>query len=156
MKTLIISALLLASPALAGNLKSDLTTRMEQWAKSFNQHDPKALVTDYTDDAQFIYAFEGQEGKGRAALEQFYAQSFKMTPDVHVTLKSYDVVQVSQDVAVGLGVWEDSLTGPDGKKLTLPVHTSEVWVRRGGKWMLRVDHASFVPPPQPPPPGKQG
>ena len=33
-----------------------------------NKHDPKALVAEYTDDAQFIYAFAGQEGKGKAAL----------------------------------------------------------------------------------------
>lgn len=152
MKTTLMAVMLAAAPAFAGDLSAQLTTQIQQWAKDFNAHDPKALAAHYTDDAQFIYAFAGQEGKTKAGVEQFYVQSFKMTPDISVTLKSYDVVQVSDDVAMGLGVWEDAFTGPDGKKQVVMTHASEVWVKVKGTWKVRVDHASFVPPPQPPPP----
>lgn len=156
MKTILLSSLVLvAAPAFAGDLTAQLTSQMEKWAKDFNAHDPKALAAHYTDDVQFIYAFEGQEGKTKAGIEQFYVQSFKMTPDISVTLKSYDVVQVSDDVAMGLGVWEDSFTGPDGKKVRVLTHASEVWVKVKGAWKVRLDHASFVPPPQPPPPAPE-
>lgn len=148
MKTIIALLLLAAAPALAGDLKAQLTSQMEKWGKDFNAHDPKALAAHYTDDVQFIYAFEGQEGKSKAGVEQFYVQNFKALPDVAVSLKSYDVVAVSDTVAMGLGIWEDSFTGPDGKKQTVLVHSSEVWVKVKGKWMVRMDHASFVPPPQ--------
>lgn len=151
-KILIPMLLLGAAPALAGDLKAELTAKIEKWAVDFNAHNPKALAAHYTDDVQFIYAFDGQDGKGKNAIQGFYEQSFKMTPDVAVKLISYDVVQLSDGVAMGLGLWEDTLTGPDGKKMTIPVHASEVWVKKGGKWLVRADHASFVPPPQPPPP----
>ena len=97
----------------------------------------------------------GQEGSGKAALEGFWKQSFQMTPDIAVTLKSYDVVPVNATTVMGMGLWEDTFTGPDGKKITAQVQTSEVYVKVNGAWKIRVDHASFVPPPQPPPPGSK-
>ena len=80
-----------------------------------------------------------------------WVESFQMTPDIAVTLQSYDVVQTSPNTAMGMGLWEDTFTGPDGKKVTAQVQTSEVYVKVKGQWKIRVDHASFVPPPQPPP-----
>jgi ketosteroid isomerase-like protein len=41
------------------------------------------------------------------------------------------------------------------KKITAQVQTSEVFVKVNGTWKIRVDHASFVPPPQPPPPASK-
>jgi uncharacterized protein (TIGR02246 family) len=151
MKTLLLT-LLLATPALAADLKTELTAQIQKWAADFNAHNPAALAAHYADDVQFIYAFDGQEGATKKGIEQFYVQSFKATPDVAVKLISYDVVLVSPNVAYGAGVWEDTLTGPDGKKVTIPTHSSEIFVKKGGKWLVRVDHASFVPPPQAPPP----
>ncbi len=109
------------------------------------------MAAHYADDVDFIYVFAGQEGKSKKGLEGFYTQSFKMTPDITVKLVSYEVVPVSDTIAFGMGVFEDSFTGPDGKKITAPTHASEVFVKKNGKWLVRVDHASFVPPPQPPP-----
>ena len=80
------------------------------------------------------------------------AGSWNASPDITVKLVSYEVVPLSDTLAFGLGTFEDTFTGPDGKKLTVPTHASEVFVKKGGKWLVRVDHASFVPPPQPPPP----
>jgi uncharacterized protein (TIGR02246 family) len=140
MSTMLMTLMLCAAP--------DLKPQMEKWAADFNAHNPAALAQHYTDDVQFIYTFAGQEGQSKKALEQFYTQSFKMTPDIAVKLVSYEVTPVSDTIAFGAGVWEDSFTGPDGKKLTVPTHSSEVFVKKGGKWVVRVDHASFVPPPQ--------
>lgn len=132
--------------------KAEVNEQIRAWAAAFNAHDVAALVAKYTDDARFIYAFQGQEGASKTSLELFYKQSFQATPDLAVTLKSYDVVMVNPNIAVGMGVWEDTFTGPDGKKVTAPVHSSEVFVKVGGVWKIRSDHASFVQPPQPPPP----
>jgi uncharacterized protein (TIGR02246 family) len=142
MNTLIVTMLLTAGGP-------DLKPQIEQWAKDFNAHNPAALAKHYSDDVQFIYAFAGQEGASKKAIEQFYTQSFKATPDISVKLVSYEVTPVSDTIAFGAGVWEDTFTGPDGKKMTVPTHSSEVFVKKGGKWLVRVDHASFVPPPQP-------
>jgi len=149
MKTAIVALMLASVPSFAADLKADLNKEMEKWVADFNSHNPTAVSSHYSDDVQFIYVFDGQEGKSKKALEGFYTQSFKATPDITVKLISYDVVQVSDTIAFGMGVFEDSFTGPDGKKITAPTHASEVFVKKGGKWLVRVDHASFVPPPQP-------
>lgn len=152
MKTILAAALLIAVPAFASDLKADLMKDMEKWVADFNSHKPAAVAAHYADDVDFIYVFAGHEGKTKKGLEGYYTQSFKATPDITVKLVSYDVVQVSDGIAFGYGTFEDSFTGPDGKKLTVPTHASEVFVKQGGKWLVRVDHASFVPPPQPAPP----
>ena len=146
MKTL-CAVLLFAMPAFAADLKADLMKEMERWVADFNSHQAAAVASHYADDVEFVYPFEGQEGKTKKGLEGFYTQSFKFTPDIAVKLISYDVVKVSDTIAFGYGVFEDSFTGPDGKKITAPTHASEVFVKKGGKWLVRVDHASFVPPP---------
>jgi len=150
MKTaLALIALFAASSAFAGDAKSEITEQAKTWAAACNAHDVAKVVALYDNDPKFIYAFMGQEGSGKAALEGFWKQSFQMTPDIAVTLQSYDVVQTSPDTAMGMGLWEDTFTGPDGKKITVQVQTSEVYVKVKGQWKIRVDHASFVPPPRP-------
>lgn len=151
-KAMMLMAVVLATSALAGDTKSEVRAQIDGWAAAFNAHDTKALLERYTDDAKYIFTFQGQEGAGKAALEANYTQSFKATPDIKVTLKEYDVVPVNDTIAVGMGTWEDTFTGPDGKKVTVMVQSSEVFVKVGGTWKVKVDHASFVPPPQPPPP----
>lgn len=149
MKKLVMVVTLVAMPAFA-DLKADLTKQMETWASDFTAKKTPALLKYYADDIDFVYAFEGQEGKGKKALEAFYTQSFK-GPPLAVKMTSYDVVKISETVAYGMGVWEDTLTLPDGKTQVMPVHSSEVFVKKGKAWLVRVDHASFVPPPPPPP-----
>jgi uncharacterized protein (TIGR02246 family) len=149
MKTIALLLTLLAVPAFADE-KEELTKKMEAWAADFSARKTDALVKYYADDVEFVYAFEGQEGKGKKALQAFYTQAFA-GPPVSVKLKSYDVVKVSDTLMFGLGVWEDTLTMPDGKTQVVAVHSSEVFVKKGKTWLVRVDHASFVPPPQPPP-----
>jgi ketosteroid isomerase-like protein len=137
-------ALLSAGAARAGDVKAEVTEQAKAWAAACNSHDAGKVVALYADDPRYIYAFQGQEGAGKAALEAFWKQSFQMTPDITVTLKSFDVIPVNANTAVGMGFWEDTFTAQ--------VQTSEVYVRVGGVWKIRADHASFVPPPQPPPP----
>jgi len=145
-------ALLTAGAAQAGDSRTEVTAQLRAWEAAANSHDVARVMALYADDAQYIYGFQGQEGAGRASLEAFWKQSFQMTPDIAVTLKSVEVVPVNANVAVGMALWEDTFTGPDGKKVTAQVQTSEVFVKEKGAWKIRVDHASFVPPPQPPPP----
>jgi uncharacterized protein (TIGR02246 family) len=145
------TALTLLLLAAAPDVKAELTKQMEKWVQDFNAHKPAALAAHYSDDVDFLYTFDGQEGKTKKGIEGFYTQAFKVTPDITLKLVSYEVVQVSDGIAYGMGTFEDTFTGPDGKKLTVPTHASEVFVKKGGKWLVRVDHASFVPPPQPPP-----
>ncbi|HVE85541.1 MAG TPA: nuclear transport factor 2 family protein [Myxococcales bacterium] len=154
MTTIAAAALTLftAGAARAGDAKSEVNEQIKAWAAAFNAHDVGKLMAQYAEDPRYIYAFAGQEGAGKASLEAFYKQSFQMTPDITVKLVSYDVIPVNATTAVGMGVWEDTFTGPDGKKITAPTHSSELFVKVGGAWKVRVDHASFVPPPQPPPP----
>jgi uncharacterized protein (TIGR02246 family) len=145
MNALIVTMMLTAG----ADVQTELTGAINKWADAYNSRDLKALAALYTDDVQYIYAFAGDEGKGKKALEAFYAAGFKAPTDLKVKMVSYEVTPMSDTVAFGAGVWEDSLNGPDGKRMTVPTHSSEIFVKKGGKWLVKVDHASFVPPPQP-------
>lgn len=127
------------------DVPATLTTKMDTWGVAFNAHDVDALAALYSDDAQYIYAFEGQEGQGLASLKTFYAGLFGATPDFTVERKSYEVIEISDGIAFGSGEYDDTFTGPMGK-MTVPTHASEIFVKKNGVWTVRVDHASFVPP----------
>jgi uncharacterized protein (TIGR02246 family) len=157
MKTTIALALLAlaAAPAVARagdkiDPKAAAAANSEAWAKAFNAHDPKAAARLYTDDVAYIFAFHGQEGKGKAAIEQFFAATFQQTPDIAVALQGCDGRLVGDGVLIAMCTWVDTFTGPDGKRATIPTQSSEIYTRqKGGGWRIRVEHASFAPPPPP-------
>jgi len=115
MKTLLCLAVLSLCACGREDVSATLTSKMDAWGVAFNAHDTDALLSSYGDDAQYIYTFEGQEGQGRDALKAFYTQTFAATPDFAVTRKSYEVIEVADGVAMGLGEYDDTLTGPMGR-----------------------------------------
>jgi ketosteroid isomerase-like protein len=79
------------------------------------------------------------------------ADSFAMGPPTTIALQECDGVFVGDNTLVALCTWQDTITMPDGSRQVVPLHSSEVLVKqKDGRFLLRMDHASFVPPPQAP------
>lgn len=152
MKTAIaVLAALLATRTVAADPKAEAEATLRAWEKAFNAHDVKTMVSYYADDVRFIYGVEGQEGKGKAGVQKTFEGLFAQQKDAKVAVKSLEVKIIDATHAVVLGLWDDTIVGPDGKEMVLQVQTSDVLVKGKGGYKLLIDHASFVPPPQPPP-----
>ena len=150
MKKLICTVVLaLASACGRPDVQLEVTAHMDAWGDAFNAHDVNALAALYSDDVDYTYTFEGQEGRGKDSLQAFYGQAFTMTPDISVERKSYEIIEIDDGIAWGTGEFVDTFTGPMGQ-VVAPTHASEVLIRINGKQLVRADHASFVPPPMGP------
>jgi ketosteroid isomerase-like protein len=69
-------------------------------------------------------------------------------PGVKATMRDMQVYPLGDDAAATVGHWELTSTGPDGKPATAKVRTTEVLVKKDGKWRYLIDHASVGAPAQ--------
>ena len=65
---------------------------------------------------------------------------------------SSDSRAIGKDYIVNVGMWDDTIPGPDGKSVVARVRTTELLHKSDGKWRYVIDHASIgqAPPPSKP------
>jgi uncharacterized protein (TIGR02246 family) len=147
----------LAAPVIADDA-ADAKAQGEAFVRAWDKGDVKAALALYADDARVIWPGQGDEAKGKAAIEPLMRKTFKMFPKSGLVLKSQDTMPLGSGYIGNVGYWEQTVAGPDGKPATFHVRTTEVLKRQGGKLVYLVDHASIGLPPPPaasPTPGKK-
>src|SRR5262249_50201337 len=103
------------------------------------------------DDATVIWPGQGDEAKGKPDIERVVRRFFERGKDAVIEPKSLTAIPLDETHIADVGRWEDSVTRPDGKRVTFQVRTSEILVKRDGRWLYLVDHASIgLPPPKSP------
>ena len=136
---------------------ADAKAHSEAFARAANAQDVKAVLALYADDARVIWPGQGEEAKGKAAVEQLVTASLKAFPkDSRIVLKSQEATPLGNGYIATVGQWEQSFTGPDGKPQTVEVRTTELIKKQGAKTLYVVDHASIGMPPAPQPRGSEG
>jgi uncharacterized protein (TIGR02246 family) len=138
----------LAAPAIADDA-ADAKAQGEAFVRAWDKGDVKAALALYADDARVIWPGQGDEAKGKAAIEALITKTFKMFPKSGLVLKSQDAVPLGSGYIGNLGYWDQTLPGPDGKPAVFHVRTTEILKRQGGKVVYLVDHASIGLPPPP-------
>jgi uncharacterized protein (TIGR02246 family) len=138
---------LAAMPAFAGPA-ADATAHSEAFARAVNARDEESVLALYADDARVIWPGQGEEAKGRADIATLISKSLKDLPkDAKMTLKSQAAIPLGDGYIATVGRWEESFTDPDGKRQIVPVRTTEIIKKQGGKTLYIVDHASVGLPP---------
>jgi uncharacterized protein (TIGR02246 family) len=132
-----------ADPTADGRAVSDA------FAKAVAAGDVPAIVALYRDDASIIWPGQGEEAKGKPAIEAL-AKKLVAEKSGTIVLKSQDSIPLGDGYIVNVGRWENTLKTPAGKTQTVVIRTSEVLQKTDGKWLYLVDHASIgLPPPAP-------
>jgi uncharacterized protein (TIGR02246 family) len=132
----------LADAAADGRAVSDA------FAKAVAAGDVQAVLALYRDDASVIWPGQGEEAKGKAAIEPLARNLVAQAKNGTVVLKSQESTPLGDGYIVNVGRWEETVVGPGGKKTVVTIRTSEVLAKTDGKWLYLVDHASVgVPPP---------
>jgi uncharacterized protein (TIGR02246 family) len=121
----------------------------DAFAKAVAAGDVQAIVALYRDDASVIWPGQGEEAKGKPAIEAL-AKKLVAEKSGTIVLKSQDSIPLGDGYIVNVGRWENTLKTPAGKMQTVVIRTSEVLQKTDGKWLYLVDHASIgLPPPAP-------
>ena len=140
---------------LAGHAYADATAEArahsEKFANACEAGEIDNVLALYADDAHVVWPGAGEEAQGKAAIEKLAKNLCDPKTEPKFTLKSIDGISLDSDHIATVGQWEGSFKGPDGKKVTSQVRTTEVLVKAGSGWKYIVDHASIgQPPPKPP------
>lgn len=120
----------------------------DAWLKAITANDLDAVVALYADDATFC--LDGMESKGKDAIRKAYVDM--LGPNVVKEVKLLDRhYQSSGDVSGSWGRAAMTLAPKSGTgaPMTVEVCYTSVSVKRGGKWMYIIDHASAPPRGQP-------
>lgn len=136
----------LAAPALA-DPAADVKAVADAFARACAAQDVQAVLALYAEDATVVWPGRGQEAKGKAEIEPLVRRLFERGKDAKLVPTSLRAIPLDESHVADVGHWEDSFTTPEGKRVTLEVRTSEVLVKRDGKWLYLLDHASVGLPP---------
>jgi len=122
-----------------------VSSRMEA---AYNRHDAAAIAALFTPDATFVPARPsprlGSVITGRQAIEQFFADDFGTFPTVSHKLVEVHPIDESSLFLIG----ELHLTGQrNNQPLRIDGHFTDVLVRVGDDWQIRVTATSAAPGP---------
>jgi uncharacterized protein (TIGR02246 family) len=138
----------LAAPVMADEA-ADAKAQGTAFVRAWDAGDVKTALALYADDARVIWPGQGDEAKGKAAIEAVITRAFKMFPKSGLVLKSQDTIPLGNGYIGNVGYWDQTVPGPDGKPAIFRVRTTEILKRQGDKLLYVVDHASIGLPPPP-------
>jgi len=119
------------------------------WKKAFVANDLEAVLACYAPDA-VAWLPDTPEAKGATAIRESF-KAFLGANTIRDFTMSDAHYEVHGDRAVGWGRFVLTLVPKAGDAAAKPVSLagrfSEVAVKRDGRWVYLVDHASIEPPP---------
>jgi len=124
------------------DVTAEIRAHEEAFARACEAGNVDAVLALYTDDASVVWPGAGEEGKGKAAIEELATGFCKGARNLKLTLKSLDVIGLDDTHAATVGHWEGASTGPGGKRMTGAIRATEVLVKSDGGWRYLIDHAS--------------
>ncbi len=140
---MVIGLMILVSvPALA-DPEADARGVEEAFARACGAGDVKSVMALYTEDAVAVWPGQGAEAQGKANIEKMVVDLCKGPHGPQFTLASLEAVPLGDGYIATVAHWQDTMTGPNGGKVTVPVRSTEVLVKKDGAWRYLVDHASI-------------
>jgi uncharacterized protein (TIGR02246 family) len=147
--TLVVAGALCVTGAASADPTADGRAVSDAFAKAVAAGDVPAIVALYRDDASVIWPGQGEEAKGKPAIEAL-AKKLVAQKNGTIVLKSQESIPLGDGYIVNVGRWENTVTTAAGKTQTVVIRTTEVLAKTDGKWLYLVDHASIgLPPPAP-------
>src|SRR3989442_10361711 len=82
----------------------------EAFQKAVAAGDLPAVVALYRDDARVVWPGQGEEAKGKVAIETLARRLLEATKNAQLVLESQESISVGDDYIVNLGHWEQTST----------------------------------------------
>ena len=113
--------------------------RFDEFAAAWNRHDPHAMASLYTDDADLINP-SGRAAKSRTEIEKMFKDEHgTQFKDSHMSLRFEDLRLLAPEIVVTDHAFEVSgALDPSGKEITLRGHLTAVLRKLGDTWLMTV------------------
>jgi uncharacterized protein (TIGR02246 family) len=113
-----------------------------KYEEAYNRGDAKTLARLYSDDVDYIDQ-DGEEVKGRDAMEKLLADNFRQNPSARLAITTEEIKQLTPDVKVTRGF--ATVTSANGAAGT--TRYTAVRVRKGDHWEISQLNERVAPPP---------
>lgn len=135
---------LLAVPAAAAEQSPEAIVRSvdEAFVRHLEAGDVKGILSLYADDADVIWPGEKDEAYDKKALEPMVRDFVAAMKNGKLVQKKVQARWLGKNHVVNSGHWEETSPGPGGKPETHTLRTTEIFEKKGDKWVFVVDHAS--------------
>jgi ketosteroid isomerase-like protein len=129
-----------------------LNAKYKMFSEAYNNNDAAALAAFFTEDA--VLVTDTGSVYGREAIEKSYAdqlQKWRVSnhigkPDQY----SPHIIGTAGDEAWSSGEWSMTLQPETGDPIPLKGHWSEIYVRDGDAWKVRMQTWNITPEPAAP------
>jgi uncharacterized protein (TIGR02246 family) len=138
--TLVLCSSAFADPAAVVKAHSDA------FGTAFSSYDISATLKSYEDNAVMIWPFEGEVATGKAQIKKLIRRECSNSPNESLIQVSSDSRAIGEDYIINVGMWDDTVKGPDGKSQVTRIRTTELLHRSDGKWRYAIDNASIAAP----------
>ena len=143
-------ACLAATTAFGADATAVAKAHSEAFARACAAGDIPAVLALYEDGAVAVWPGQGEEAKGKPAIEKL-AKNLCGPPSPDkpsLVLKSVEGRALGKGYIVTNGRWEMTTKEASGASSATVIRTTEVLHETSGKWRYVTDHASIgVPPP---------
>jgi uncharacterized protein (TIGR02246 family) len=126
----------------------------ESFVQAFNKKDVNGVLACYADDAVVMEPGPGMMARGKEQIRKSFTEMFGTPGGMELRLDEAHYRAVG-NLGYGYILWTMTIKDEKGKVTEMKGRASDVMEKRGGKWVLIVDHASVPLPPPPPAPSKK-
>jgi uncharacterized protein (TIGR02246 family) len=138
--SLVLCSSAFADPAAVVKAHSDA------FGTAFSSCNVPATLKLYEDDAVMIWPFQGEVATGKPEIEKLIKRECSASKDESLVQVSSGSRAIGEDYIINVGMWDDTVTGSDGKPQVTRVRTTELLHRSDGKWRYAIDNASIAAP----------
>ncbi|MBV8641898.1 MAG: nuclear transport factor 2 family protein, partial [Verrucomicrobia bacterium] len=115
-----------------------------KYEEAYNKGDAKTLAGLYSDDVYYVDQ-DGEQVKGRDAMEQLLADNFKQNPGAKLAITTEEIKQLAPDIRMSRGLATVTLT--NGTTNTTRFTTTQV--KKGDQWEISQLTETEAPPLNP-------
>jgi len=115
-----------------------------KYEEAYNKGDAKTLAGLYSDDVYYVDQ-DGEQVKGRDAMEQLLADNFKQNPGAKLAITTEEIKQLAPDIRMSRGLATVTLT--NGTTNTTRFTTTQV--KKGDQWEISQLTETEAPPLSP-------
>jgi uncharacterized protein (TIGR02246 family) len=152
--TVAAALLCAAAPAPTKSADQEIRDRLDDFAASWNKHDPTDMAYFWSADGDLINP-AGRKAKGLTEIQRLFQDEHNgpmknstfTNSKVSVRMIDPTLAMVDADVEVA------GIANPDGTTVTMKPHVTSLMRKSNGKWWIVSARAfNYTPPPPPPAP----
>lgn len=102
------------------------------YIEAFNKHDPRALVSLFTENGHYVNPESGEEIIGRSALEESFKSRFQNAKGLQIDIKIGSIIFPTENEAIETGLIQAKQDGHEMREVAFKAY----FEKQNGEWLI--------------------